>query len=576
MQVFALVCAATLPLLALGSYGLWRASMDERERAAALLLDQTRSLAMQIDGEFARAEVALRTLSSSRTLAQGDLAGWQAEVRSAQTALRGHSNAVPVIDATDAGNGPALNGAKPESSRSPAALQALGTPGTLHWTDHLAATDAAQALGEVHLYLAAASGERLLRLRWPSQRFGEVLLRHPFTGDRVAAVLDRRGILVTRTRRAPELVGKPATPPVLAALARQSEGVLHPVVNQDGHASVVAFARAPQSGFAVVTAVPLKEFSAALRADLTRNLAAGAIVLVFALGAGWWGARRLAQALDRVGQSSPQGEALPTGLRETDALSQRLAQAARERDAAMQAKDRFLAMVSHELRSPLAAILGWCRVLERAPQAQPELQERALKAIARSALTQARLVDDLLDLTRIGSSKLKLDRHLLSLREVVDAAVDAALPSAQAAGVQIRRLPPTLPGGEGPCEVLGDAARLEQVVGNLLGNAIKFSRPGGEVRVSLNAQDDAACLQVSDDGAGIDPAFLPHLFEPFRQDEQAHVHHRQGLGLGLAIAHHIVVQHGGRLQARSAGREQGASFELSLPRVGEPPRPISA
>jgi signal transduction histidine kinase/CheY-like chemotaxis protein len=228
-------------------------------------------------------------------------------------------------------------------------------------------------------------------------------------------------------------------------------------------------------------------------------------------------------------------------------------------EQAARLKDEFLATVSHELRNPLNAIVGWAHVLQTAKAMSEGEQRRALDSIVRSAKTQARLVDDLLDVARVVSGKLRLNVEVVNLHQVVEAAIGAAAPQAERKGV---RLQPVL---EAKDPVLGDAARLQQVVFNLLDNAIKFTPAGGRVQIVTRRPNSHVELTVTDTGEGIDGDFLPHVFDLFRQADAGSRRRHGGLGLGLAIARQLIEQHGGSLTASSAGRDQGSRFTISLP-----------
>jgi signal transduction histidine kinase len=228
-------------------------------------------------------------------------------------------------------------------------------------------------------------------------------------------------------------------------------------------------------------------------------------------------------------------------------------------EAASQAKDDFLAMLSHELRSPLNAIVGWTQVL-RARKGEPAMVERALQTIERNARLQTRLVDDLLDVSRIAGGTLRLDRARVELVPLLESVIDSARPDAAELGIQLTsQLDPWTEA------VLGDPARLDQVFRNLLSNAIKFTPPGGRVEVDLSSAAGQVRVAVTDTGAGIRPDFLPHVFERFRQADTSPSRAHGGLGLGLAIVHHIVTLHGGAVVAESAGEGHGARFTVTLP-----------
>ncbi|WP_437946966.1 response regulator [Sorangium sp. So ce296] len=236
------------------------------------------------------------------------------------------------------------------------------------------------------------------------------------------------------------------------------------------------------------------------------------------------------------------------------------AQAAREEaEAASHLKDEFLATMSHELRTPLTAVLGWVRMLRTGKLAE-DRRDKALETVERNAQAQAQLIDDLLDISRIMAGKLRLEVQPVELVAVLDAALEVVRPAADAKGV---RLEPLLEPGVGP--VAGDAGRLQQVVWNLLSNAVKFTSRGGSVRVRLERSEASAEIVVSDTGQGIDPAFLPYVFEQFRQAESGTTRKHGGLGLGLTIVKSLVEMHGGTVQALSDGEGRGATFIVRLP-----------
>lgn len=230
----------------------------------------------------------------------------------------------------------------------------------------------------------------------------------------------------------------------------------------------------------------------------------------------------------------------------------------REREA-NRLKDEFLATLSHELRTPLNAILGWTRLL-RTAAIPPSEMDRALEKVERNAQVQARLVEDLLEVSRITTGKLRLDIKPVDLAALTTIAIESIRPTAEARGVVIDRRFASilLPTG-------GDPDRLQQVIWNLVSNAVKFTPAGGSVVVSLRRQDQVDELIVSDTGIGIDPAFLPNVFDTFRQADGTSTRAHGGLGLGLSIVRHIVELHGGEVRAESDGIDKGARFIVRLP-----------
>jgi len=222
-------------------------------------------------------------------------------------------------------------------------------------------------------------------------------------------------------------------------------------------------------------------------------------------------------------------------------------------------KDEFLATLSHELRTPLTAILGWAKVLLRKRDDAASL-EHGLGAIARNANAQARLIEDLLDMNRIISGKVRLEVQPTDLAAVIDAAVDAVRPSADAKEIRLSALLDPLAG-----PVSGDPNRLQQVVWNLLSNAVKFTPQGGRIEVLLQRAESHLELTVRDSGIGIDAQFLPQVFDRFRQADASTTRNHGGLGLGLSIVKQLVELHGGSVQAESDGPGRGASFVVCLP-----------
>jgi signal transduction histidine kinase/ActR/RegA family two-component response regulator len=237
--------------------------------------------------------------------------------------------------------------------------------------------------------------------------------------------------------------------------------------------------------------------------------------------------------------------------------AERTAALERERDA-NRLKDEFLATLSHELRTPLNAVLGWTRVLQSAP-VDAATRQRALASVERNARAQARLIEDLLDISRIVTGKLRLQVLRVDLAATLDAAVEVVQPAAAA-----KRISLEVEIDARPASTLGDPDRLQQVVWNLLSNAVKFTPPDGRVRVRLE-QRDGYHVSVADSGPGIDPRFLPFVFDPFRQADGTASREHGGLGLGLAIAKQLVELHGGTIIARNATEGTGATFDVHLP-----------
>jgi PAS domain S-box-containing protein len=245
--------------------------------------------------------------------------------------------------------------------------------------------------------------------------------------------------------------------------------------------------------------------------------------------------------------------------------AQRAALLERERDAraelehASRVKDEFLAVLSHELRTPLNAVLGYAHLLNSGTLA-PDRASHALQAIQRNAQAQARLVESLLDLSRIMAGKLELNVDRVNVSALVEAAVDVVLPDAEAKEVSVEVISPS-----GPITLMGDPSRLQQVFWNLLSNAVKFTSHGGRIKVSMESADGNATIAVADSGRGIGPDFLPFVFDRFRQADTDKGRPSSGLGLGLALVRELVHAHGGTVAAHSPGEGRGSTFTVTLP-----------
>ncbi len=244
---------------------------------------------------------------------------------------------------------------------------------------------------------------------------------------------------------------------------------------------------------------------------------------------------------------------------ETERLLENETALRREAEVANRAKDEFIAIVSHELRAPLNAMLGWTRILQNTPP-DPQTTEHALNVIVRNARAQSKLIEDLLDSSRISRGKLRLDMQPVELVPIIKSAIEFALPAAEAKEISL----------SGSLEqtanfISGDGDRLSQILDNLLSNAIKFTPTGGTVSVRLEREGNEAKIIITDSGQGISPDFLPQIFQRFKQADPSDTRRHGGLGIGLSLARYLVELHGGRISADSAGEGTGATFTVYLP-----------
>jgi len=233
--------------------------------------------------------------------------------------------------------------------------------------------------------------------------------------------------------------------------------------------------------------------------------------------------------------------------------------ARQEAETANRLKDEFLATVSHELRTPLNAMLGWSRML-RSGKLDAKSSARALESIERNSKAQQKIIEDILDVSRIITGKLRLDVAPVEIAPAIEAAVEALRPTAEAKGIKLQIILDT-----DPNLVLGDSGRLQQIIWNLLSNAIKFTPHGGRVQVTLERVNSHIEVTVSDTGQGISKEFLPYVFERFQQADSSASRQYGGLGLGLAIVRHLVELHGGTVTGASSGLNQGSTFIVKLP-----------
>lgn len=264
--------------------------------------------------------------------------------------------------------------------------------------------------------------------------------------------------------------------------------------------------------------------------------------------------------LTRDMTESKRVEAIEVASQEREQLldAERSARMAAQR--ATRIKDDFLATLSHELRTPLSAIMGWTQILLNGQANDPVNQRKAAEVIHRNARAQVQLIDDLLDLSRIMTGKIRLDLQQVSMLDVAQAAMDSAMPVAEAKQIKLRSVL-----DQGRTTVSGDSARLQQILWNLLTNAIKFTPKGGQVQVLLHRVNSHIELSVVDTGIGIPASFLPHVFERFSQRDSSITRTHSGLGLGLAISKQLVELHGGTIRVTSSGEGQGSTFKVELP-----------
>jgi len=411
----------------------------------------------------------------------------------------------------------------------------------------------------------------VLGARVRADGLGALLRQQQTAQNAIVALVGVDNRLLARNQDEKNYIGATASPAFVDIQARMAQGSWRPNL-RDGRPSYAAFSRSPVSGLTVAIAVPAETVDGPIRRILWQLGAVWLVVLALGAGLGLLLGRVIVKALSGASSAAmalARGEFVappPSRIAEVNELSSGLQRAAetlrarnRERDEAGRLKDEFLMTISHELRTPLTAICGWAHMLST-NQMRDDQRPRALDAIERNAMALQQLVDDLLDVSRIVSGKLRLDVKPLVLGEVVASAVEALRPAADAKNIQLRTDvdPPDL-------SLPADAGRLQQVLWNLLSNAVKFTPSGGRIDVSCRRVGDTIEMSVCDTGVGVEAEFLPHVFERFRQGKGGTTRAFGGLGLGLSIVRHLVELHGGTVSGENNVPPPGATFRVVLP-----------
>jgi len=387
------------------------------------------------------------------------------------------------------------------------------------------------------------------------------------------AVLHPDGVVLFREPSVEDPINQPAQEnPVLGLATQHGEGVYHGRIGPEDRYYISAYRTI--MGPSLIVAVTLSEHdvladwrrqrrvSAAAFGTLTVTLALMVAALFRVVGARERVERELADV------QRQEAERLRVANEQLAAALEREQHARHEVETASYMKDEFLMTISHELRTPLTAIYGWARVLGIRKMKKEE-QTRAIAAIERNAHAQTRLIDDLLDVSRAISGKLRLDLKPVNVPDVVRAAIETVNPAMAAKSL---RFDTTY--DPGTPQVMADPDRLQQIVWNLLSNAIKFTPDGGTIRLAVARAGSNVEIAVTDSGSGIPADFLPHVFERFRQADTGTRRRYGGLGLGLAIVRHLVELHGGTVSAESVGEGHGATFRVRLPLPVAVPIPV--
>ncbi len=586
-RLFLLAAAGIVPLLVMSGIGLYALAQQQRIQAERIGLELARALATAVDAELRSSISVVQSLATSLALDRDDLSGFQER---AQRVLETQVNWAAVFLADPSGHR-----LVDTRFRSGTVLPPILEKESF---DRVVRTRA-PAVGNL---AKNTQGVLLFPVRAPVIRNGElsyvltalvkpeaileVIKRQRLPEDWIISIFDANGLRVARSRAHNENLGGRPSASLQAIMANGAEEGVGQTIDLEGNRNYASFSRLRDSGWSAVPGIP----AAFVEGTAYRSLAiyGGGILLSIVLGT--LGAIGIARSINRPirdlrasAQALGRREALralDTSIQEIRDVADALAIAADERagseaqreellrreqqaraaaEAANRAKDEFLAVLSHELRTPLNAVYGWARLLQ-AGQVRDEQAERALDAIVRNANAQVQLIDDLLDVSRVVSGKMRLDIRPVDLRTVIEGALDAVRPAAEAKAIRLQSVldPRAAP-------ITGDSGRLQQVIWNLLMNAVKFTPKGGRVQVHLQRVNSHVEIIVSDTGPGIAPDVLPFIFERFTQADSSSTRAHSGLGLGLALVKHLVELHGGSVDAQSPGEGKGATFVVRLP-----------
>ena len=598
-----MVAAVLIPVIVFSTISLNMLLKSEREAALKGVRETARMALVSIDRELTNTQSAVRMLATTPYLASGDLAGFYQQARFADKA---GATWTALLDE----NGQQLiNTSVPFGSELPpptaqvrvAEVLAGGVP---RISNLIRGTVTKALLVAVDVPVTTPDGMRyVIAQGFRVEHFNRVLagVRAPPTW--LSGVYDRNGITIASSGAGNAGSGGgggasrgEARPDLRAAIRSETIGVIRNDSEDDVKLYTV-LERSALSGWTVAVGVPEREIeNAARRALLVAILGLGAAIIC-AGGAALFFARRLshsiaqaARSAQALGQGTACSRSEASGVAEVDALQAAIAAAAAvvsqekqsrqraederallfEREHAARttaeqqnrAKDEFLAMLGHELRNPLAAIVNAGSVMSHRAM-PPEAAERARQVITRQSAHLTRIVDDLLDMGRVHSGKILLERRALRFDRLLDHYIGALRDTPRAAQHTIRL-------DTNVAWVDADPTRLEQIVSNLIDNALKYTPAGGAIAVSLLAQDGEAVLCVADSGVGIAPELMPHVFDLFVQGARALDRPQGGLGIGLALVRRLAAMHGGRVAAHSGGAGLGSSFTLHLPLVAAP------
>jgi len=589
-RLFLLVAAGVLPLAAMAALGLHALWDQQRTQAHRAALEIARAMSTAVDGELRRSIAAIEALTASPLLGRGDLAAFHAMM---QASLARRSDWVTVllagVDGRTLANARVPYGAPLQpvvEADSLALAVASGRPsiGPLTQGTQIAAIPIRVPVmvgGEVRYVLTAAVKADGMR---------EILDRQRIPPDWVVAIFDGSEQLVARSRQRDLPLGLRPSPTLRRLIAEQGNEGTGLTNTLEGDKVYSAYSRSADTHWTVAVGIPEAVVEQGARRSAAAYAAGLLLSLALAIGTALVVARGINEpmrALERAAKDLGEGRApdVPrTPVNEIREVGDALLAAARERadseaersallaresaaraaaESANRAKDEFLAMLGHELRNPLSAISNASQILGRR-DCTPEQREFATGVVTRQTQNLVRMVDDLLDAGRLVAGKVGLSRGVVELDRLAHDVCDQMRATGRFARHEVRV-------SAAPAVVEGDRTRLEQVLNNLLVNALTHTPAGGSIVVDVRAVDGRGVLEVSDTGVGIPDDDLPHVFDLFFQGDQSADRPNSGLGIGLTLVRHLVELHGGTILVESGSGRRGALFRVSLPLRGAPP-----
>ena len=577
--------AIVLPIAIFAAVALETLLRSERDAALSTMKEAADATALLVDNELSSAEAALRVLAQSPHLASGDMENFY---RHARTADRGDGGRTILFLASGQ---QVINTVAPLGATLPPPPDYVRTrtrdvieSGRTVVSGLIKGAVQQIPVTTINVPVPIDGGRRyVLGSVFSPDYFSRVIDRRAMPASWKLSVVDRAGYFIARSSE-PARLGHAANPLLMRAAAGRQQGMVR-FDTRAGVDAYHAFTRSPMSGWIVTVSVPAAEIDGVARRAVMLVAIGMLAALLVAAGAAALFGRRLVNATHGAAASATalgHGGLPPrprTGIAEFDHLQRCIGEAGRklaaaegERSALLQReqearalaeeqvriRDDFLAMLSHELRNPLSGIVGAVQLL-RMDSPRPELKSQAQDILMRQSRHLTRIVDDLLDLARLARGKIKLDMGPVELSAVVESTVAALRMAGRVQHTLTTRLEPAW--------VRADRTRIEQVVTNLVTNALKYTPPGGAIEIALEAHagKGQAVLTVLDDGVGIAPDLMPRLFDIFVQGKVSLDRSQGGLGIGLSLVRSLVTLHGGSIDAASAGTGQGSVFTLRLP-----------